>query len=180
MANWLHISQLRDLATRLDGMLEHLSDQNDSRSVSTRSHDKDSCPQSVGATTEAIDRSTTDGCYTDALAINDSMTSSPIINGNWSDRLSLDRWLLNHFLQRYRAMQHYFPFVVIPDSWDVAYMLDSRPLLLLAVIASAACHYPQLQQRLVKDLRDALTRRVMVGGESTLELLQAMLVHLAW
>lgn len=161
-------------------MLEHLSDQNDFRSISTRSHDKDSCPQSVGTTAEAIDRSTKDDRYADVLKINEPTISSPIINGNWSDRLGVDRWLLNHFLHRHRAMQHYFPFVVIPDSWDVAYMLDSRPLLLLAVISSAACHYPQLQQRLVKDLRDTLTRRVMVSGESTLELLQAMLVHLAW
>lgn len=103
-----------------------------------------------------------------------------ILHGSWAGRLGLDHWLLNHLLRRYRATQHLFPYVVIPESWDVTYMLSNRPILLLAIVSSAACHYPQLQQVLVNDLRDTLTRRVMLGGENSLELLQAMLLHLAW
>lgn len=59
-------------------------------------------------------------------------------------------------------------------------MLSSRQVLLLAIVSSSACHYQRLQQALVKDLKETLTRRVMVGGENDLELLQALLVHLAW
>lgn len=77
-------------------------------------------------------------------------------------------------------MQHQFPFVVIHEAWDVQNMLRSRPALLLAIVATSACHYPRLQQVLVDDLKDTLTRRVMMGGENNLELLQAMLIHLAW
>lgn len=99
---------------------------------------------------------------------------------NWADRLVLDQWLLGHLLHRYRTMQHQFPFVVIPEAWNVQHMMVSRPTLLLAIVASSACHYPRLQQVLVEDLKDTLTRRVMMGGENDLELLQAILVHLAW
>jgi hypothetical protein len=105
---------------------------------------------------------------------------APIARGSWAGRLDLDHWLLGHLLQRYRMMQHHFPFVVIPEAWNLQNMMMSRPTLLLAIVSSSASHYPQLQQLLVKDLKDTLTRRVMVGGENDLELLQALLVHLAW
>jgi hypothetical protein len=103
-----------------------------------------------------------------------------VSNGTWASRLDLDHWLLGHLLQRYRTMQHHFPFVVIPGTWSLQNMMMSRPTLLLAIVSSSASHYPQLQQLLVKDLKDTLTRRVMVGGENDLELLQAILMHLAW
>lgn len=103
-----------------------------------------------------------------------------VFRGNWADRLGVDWWLLGHLLQRYRTMQHHFPFVVVPEAWDLQNMLISRPVLLLAIVSSSACHYPHIQQVLIKDLKDTLTRRVMVGGENSLELLQAFLVHLAW
>jgi hypothetical protein len=105
---------------------------------------------------------------------------APIARGSWASRLGLDHWLLGHLLQRYRTMQHHFPFVVIPEAWNLQNMMMSRPTLLLAIVSSSASHYPRLQQLLVKDLKDTLTRRVMVGGENNLELLQALLIHLAW
>jgi hypothetical protein len=105
---------------------------------------------------------------------------APIARGSWACWLDLDHWLLGHLLQRYRTMQHHFPFVVIPEAWNLQNMMMSRPTLLLAIVSSSASQYPQLQQLLVKDLKDTLTRRVMVGGENDLELLQALLVHLAW
>jgi len=106
------------------------------------------------------------------------MTTSPC--NEWPTRLGLDQWLLAHLLQRYRTMQHYFPFVVVLESWNVPYMLQARPTLFLAVAASAACHYPVVQQALNKELKDTLARRVLVGGETSLELLQTILVYLAW
>jgi hypothetical protein len=103
-----------------------------------------------------------------------------LYRGTWADRLGLDWWLMGHLLQRYRTMQHHFPFVVIPEAWDLQHMLISRPVLLLAIVSSSACHFCQIQQILIKELKDTLTRRVMIGGENSLELLQALLVHLAW
>jgi hypothetical protein len=103
-----------------------------------------------------------------------------LYRGTWADRLGLDWWLLGHLLQRYRTMQHHFPFVVIPEAWDIQQMLLSRPVLLLAVVSSSASHFSHIQQILIKELKDTLTRRVMIGGENSLELLQAFLVHLAW
>jgi hypothetical protein len=104
--------------------------------------------------------------------------ASPL--SDWQTRLGLDKWLLAHLLQRYRTMQHYFPFVVVLESWDVPFMLDHRPTLFLAVAASAACHYPVVQQTLNEELKETVARRVLVGGETSLELLQTLLVYLAW
>jgi hypothetical protein len=99
---------------------------------------------------------------------------------DWQIRLGLDQWLLAHLLQRYRAMQHYFPFFVVLESWDVPYMLKYRPTLFLAVAASASCHYPVVQQALNTQLKETLARRVLVDGDTSLELLQTVLVYLAW
>lgn len=59
-------------------------------------------------------------------------------------------------------------------------MLERRPCLLLAAVANAASHCAELQEKLAKELRDLLARQVMVEGDTNLDLLQGLLVHLAW
>jgi hypothetical protein len=51
---------------------------------------------------------------------------APIARGSWAGRLDLNHWLLGHLLQRYRMMQHHFPFVVIPEAWNLQNMMMSR------------------------------------------------------
>jgi len=172
---------IRDLASRLDDVLGHLTA---------------SCGQPPNPNTDSERHSPTSPqipFYTDTgysddeqVIVDTHCSAQPgtrrnsLYRENWADRLGLDRWLLGHLLRRYRTMQHRFPFVVIGEAWDVQYMLASRPVLLLAVISSSACQYPRIQQVLIKDLKDILSRRVKIGGENSLELLQALLVHLAW
>jgi len=172
---------IRDLTARLDGVLGHLTNPRGQRPTL----DAD------GETQSPIPSRTPIPADTDQLYGQQIMADMPkegqngarrtsISRGNWADRLGLNRWLLGHLLQRYRAMQHHFPFVVISEVWDVQYMLSSRPVLLLAVVSSSACQHPQIQQVLIKDLKDILSCRVAINGEQSLELLQAILIHLAW
>lgn len=168
-------SHLRDLATKLDGVLDHLAKPDGSKATSTFKFSfsagaGDTCGQSNGT-----DLSGPIPGFSHKTA---GTTTSPC--NDWPARLGLDQWLLAHLLQRYRTMQHHFPFVVVLESWDVPYMLRSQPTLFLAAAASAACHYPVVQQALNKELKETLARRVLVGGETSLELLQTLLVYLAW
>jgi hypothetical protein len=147
--------------------LDHLAKPDEEKAAST------STPLFSTATVANLPEPTPETSHQNAGTISNS-------SNDWQTRLGLDRWLLAHLLKRYRMMQHYFPFVVVLESWDVPYMLDSRPTLFLAVAASAACHYPVVQQALNKELKETLARRVLVGGETTLELLQTLLVYLVW
>lgn len=171
---------LRDLATRLGDVLDHV----------VRPSVPRSSVNTIPETSNAVSLRTPVSADTDHGDAEEVIIDlkRPDLHGartsvsreNWVDRLGLDRWLLGRLLQRYRTMQHHFPFVLIPEAWNFQYMLTHRPVLLLAVVSSSACHYPRIQKMLIKDLKDILSSRVMVGGENSLELLQAILVHLAW
>lgn len=177
----IECSNLRDLSSRLDDVLGFLARPSETRpppNIDSETSDGTSLQTPISTDTDLAD---TEDVIIDVQNHGHHETRrTSIYRGTWADRLGLDWWLLGHLLRRYRTMQHHFPFVVIPEAWDVQHMLISRPVLLLAVVSSSAYHYTQVQRALIKDLKDTLTCRVMVGGENSLELLQAFLVHLAW
>ena len=174
-------SNLRDLTSRLDDVLGYLTRPDESQSTLNTDSETSGATSLQTPISADTDQDDSDEVIIDVRDDEQYDTErTSIYRGTWADRLGLDWWLLGHLLQRYRTMQHQFPFVMIPESWDFQHMLISQPVLLLAVTSSSAYHYPQIQQVLIKDLKDTLTRRVMVGGENSLELLQAFLVHAAW
>ena len=105
-----------------------------------------------------------------------SDTSQSISFGN----LKLSSQVLEHLLNEFRSRQSFFPFVVVPPNWNVHSVVVERPFLLLAMLASASSKYPRLQQAIAAVLKDTLADRVVVKGERDLDLLQGLLVHLAW
>jgi hypothetical protein len=172
---------IRDLVSRLDGVLGHLTNPSGQGSTLNTDDERHSPTFPKLPISERTDQRDGKQVMVDVPKHDQhGARRTSISRENWADRLGLDRWLLGHLLQRYRAMQHYFPFVVISETWDVQYMLNFRPMLLLAVVSSSACQHPQIQQVLIKDLKDILSRRVTISGEQSLELLQAILIHLAW
>ncbi len=98
----------------------------------------------------------------------------------WITKLGLSTGVLEHLLDEFRKMQLYFPFVVISDEWTALSMMVDRPFLLLAAVTNAASKYPQLQRALARELKEILADRVVVAGEKSLDLLQGLLVQLAW
>jgi hypothetical protein len=164
----------------LDGVLGHLTKPAQVRSTSCTNGEKTGATFLHTPISAGTDQSDSKDIIIDFKKHDQHDTDkTSLYRGTWADRLGLDWWLMGHLLQRYRTMQHHFPFVVIPEAWDLQHMLTSRPVLLLAIVSSSACHFSQIQQILIKELKDTLTRRVMIGGENSLELLQAFLVHLA-
>ena len=177
----IEFSNLRDLTSRLDNVLGYLTRPDESRPIPNTDSETSDVTSSQTPISADTDQAGSEEIIIDVRNHEQNETGKTSLSrGSWANRLGLDWWLLDHLLQRYRTMQHHFPFVVIPEAWDFQHMLISRPVLLLAVVSSSAYYHPHIQRALIKDLKDTLTRRVMIGGENSLELLQAFLVHLAW
>ncbi|KAL4783306.1 hypothetical protein BJX76DRAFT_368549 [Aspergillus varians] len=107
-------------------------------------------------------------------------TTTTNIDNAWISDLGLSPVVLQHLLDLFRSMDSYFPFVLISAGWTAASMAEERPFLLLAAVTSASSGYYHLQQALVEKSKEILSHRVVMAGEKDLDLLQGLLVHLAW
>lgn len=85
--------------------------------------------------------------------------------------------LLNLF--RTKAVQN-FPFVIIPSDATLDSVRKNTPFLFLSIIASMSISDPPIQRQLGEEVRIQIHRRMLLGFESSLELLQGLLVNLSW
>ncbi|KAH8690039.1 hypothetical protein BGW36DRAFT_306914 [Talaromyces proteolyticus] len=109
-----------------------------------------------------------------------SWDASTAMDAAWITDLGLSPVVLEHLLNRFRGMAPYFPFVRLSHSWTAASMAEDRPFLLLAAVAAASSKYCHLQDALIRQFKESLSQRVVMAGEKDLDLLQGLLVHLAW
>ncbi|KOC13312.1 alkaline D-peptidase [Aspergillus flavus AF70] len=85
------------------------------------------------------------------------------------------------FIDIYRTdMTLHFPFVVIPPQVTATDLRQQKPFLFLAVLASAAYSNMPLQRLLGREFKKIIASRMITSGEVSFELLQGMLVFLAW
>ena len=84
------------------------------------------------------------------------------------------------YLLRFRNMSTYFPFVIIPNEATVLSMSHDRPFLCLAALAAAASSEKISQKSLEQSFRVAILQKIMLDGERNLDLLNGLLVYLAW
>ena len=80
----------------------------------------------------------------------------------------------------YRTESQGFPFVYLAPDLPLETLRHERPFLLLAVLESACIDNPALQAKLDKELRESLGTMVIVDGQLSLDLLEGLLVYLAW
>ncbi|KAH7321689.1 hypothetical protein BKA65DRAFT_86585 [Rhexocercosporidium sp. MPI-PUGE-AT-0058] len=83
-------------------------------------------------------------------------------------------------LRTFRSKQNAFPFVVVPPNISIDSLRRQRPFLFLAMICCANEHNYKLQQHIELELRESLSRRILVNGEKSLDLLQGILIYLTW
>ncbi|TQV97272.1 C6 transcription factor (War1) [Cordyceps javanica] len=89
--------------------------------------------------------------------------------------------LAARLLSRYNAqMVRHLPGVVFAPGTGVAELRAARPVLFLAVMAAAAGEDHALQRVLQRELMHVLAARVLVTGEKSLELVQALNVAVIW
>ncbi|KZM20537.1 sequence-specific DNA binding RNA polymerase II transcription factor [Ascochyta rabiei] len=79
----------------------------------------------------------------------------------------------------YRTMADYFPFVTLPKDCTCRDLFQQRPILMFAVLVVASYDSVLLQLTLSREFRKVATVKVM-NGEKSLDLLQGLLVFIAW
>lgn len=84
------------------------------------------------------------------------------------------------FLELYRLKVATFPFVVVGPSVSLESLRRERPFLLLAILAYGAQDDSELQRVLETEIRETCSKRCIVNGEKSMDLLQGLLVYLAW
>lgn len=72
-----------------------------------------------------------------------------------------------------------FPFVILPANTIAGYRRE-RPILLLSVLAITSRKYFELHNSLELEFREILSTKVIFEGAKDLDLLQGLLVYLAW
>ncbi|KEF53249.1 uncharacterized protein A1O9_10697 [Exophiala aquamarina CBS 119918] len=73
-----------------------------------------------------------------------------------------------------------FPFVHILPSATPSSLLQERPILYLAILVVASQNNVERQLKLVKVIREEVSRRFMISSQQDLGVLEGLLVYLAW
>lgn len=103
--------------------------------------------------------------------------------GGFSDIISRDIVCLSHAeacVQYFQEQSATFPFVIAPQEWSLEFLRVQRPVLLLAIICMATRSNKGLQRQVEAELRETLSKRIIVKCEKSLDIIQAILVYLAW
>lgn len=86
-----------------------------------------------------------------------------------------------YFLDIFQTrMAQHFPFVVVPPHTKAEQFRQDKPFLFLAVLASSTYENSPLQRRLGREVKEQIAERMILNGEVSFELLQGLLVYLAW
>ena len=74
----------------------------------------------------------------------------------------------------------HFPFIVISPWARYADLRTKTPFLLMAVMMTACRHDVPRQGAIAKAIREIISQRMLLKGEQSLDMLQGMLIYLAW
>ncbi|CAG9982033.1 unnamed protein product [Clonostachys byssicola] len=80
---------------------------------------------------------------------------------------------------RNKAINH-FPFVVLPHHASLHSVRRDSPFLFLCIMATMMVKDCTLQRQLGEEIRTQAYQRIMMGREKSMDLLQGLLVHVAW
>lgn len=83
-------------------------------------------------------------------------------------------------LDEFKVMAQHFPYVLVPDLPSISHFRRERPLLLLSVLATSSWRNRPLQVALERHYLKDLAQRMIMKGQQSLDMLQSLLVQLAW
>ena len=93
---------------------------------------------------------------------------------------SLDLSEVEAYVQKFVRLKQNIPFVSLPESWTVHSLRKERPFLLLSILAAMTIHETSLNSHLHTQFLNVLAQRAVVRGERSLEVVQGILVQVAW
>jgi hypothetical protein len=97
------------------------------------------------------------------------------------DQGMLTMGLATELFQRYtNHMCEHLPAVVFPPSMTAAELRATKPTLFLAILATASSEMPALQRNLTHELMKELADKIVVRGQKSIELVQALQVASIW
>jgi hypothetical protein len=85
--------------------------------------------------------------------------------------------LFNRYI---RLMAPSMPFVVIPDGTDPWELAEQKPFLMQVITTVASFHDLPTQQVMVKGMMRQISEKLLMRNEKSLEILQGMLILIAW
>jgi hypothetical protein len=95
-------------------------------------------------------------------------------------RRQMEPTTAQRLLKRYESLQPFFPFVDLPAGWTLDSMSQKRPFLTLGILSAMSNTDVSLQQRLDLAFRRALSEIVLVKGESSMDIIQGLMVYTTW
>lgn len=79
-----------------------------------------------------------------------------------------------------RLMAHTFPFVILPQNARASQLSIDKPLLLHSIVTVTYFHDFPRQQMMLKHLMRDISERVIINNEKSIDILQGILVLVAW
>ncbi|KAI8635408.1 hypothetical protein F5Y19DRAFT_10790 [Xylariaceae sp. FL1651] len=77
-------------------------------------------------------------------------------------------------------MATHLPAVVFPQGTSAAEVRKTKPILFLSVMSVASSETPNIQRHLVKELMQIFADKIIITGEKSLELVQAIMISVIW
>ncbi|TPX16459.1 uncharacterized protein E0L32_003753 [Thyridium curvatum] len=84
------------------------------------------------------------------------------------------------FYRYTEKMSPHLPAVIFPEGTTAAEIRKSKPTLFHAIMAAASSELPNVQRAIVKELQQIFADKIVVAGEKSLELVQALQVAVIW
>ena len=92
----------------------------------------------------------------------------------------VDYGYVQRSLTVFRQLTNNFPFVALRPDADAISMVADRPVSTTAICAVASAAQQDVQERLAQAFRLALSTKVILQGEKSMDLLVGLLIFLAW
>lgn len=87
---------------------------------------------------------------------------------------------IQRYLDKFQESQAYLPFIRLPANIAVEVMMKRHPFLLLGILAAMSMPDVYVHQKLDAKFKRVLSERTIEREEKSLDLLQGLLVYLAW
>ncbi|TAQ88277.1 hypothetical protein B7494_g3380 [Chlorociboria aeruginascens] len=180
-------SRVAEMEQRLEGIVALLSTGSQPRNASSSMTPLIPIPESMpsGLAPGCSSRVTPSLPGTTRIPYQSSMfTTSHLIFDDLQDVISrgiVDFTQAEDFVRLFRNNASNFPFVVIPSHVSLDSLRHQRPFLLLSILTTVSSYSNfKLQDILEEEVRESLSRRVIMNGEKSIDLLQGLLVYVAW
>ncbi|KAL1966514.1 hypothetical protein VTN77DRAFT_4436 [Rasamsonia byssochlamydoides] len=191
-------TRVAQLEQKLDDIVNLLKSSHDASSEDRSSKPSNpaySAPSSTPSTTQTPSavpfcRPLQEECLGEEVAAPISGPVAPKTQGHLQDGAHLQNGAISHispksdqdtYLSIFKtSMARHFPFVVIDDHHSAEELRLTKPFLLEVVLVAACYKGSGRQTVLGKEIIEHLSRRMLFEGEKSLDLLQGLLVYIAW